>query len=91
MKREGQTPDCAERAARLHFCRMSNTVTVRLPEDLAAWLSAAARRRGVSQGRIIRDQLEQARRNASHQAFMKLAGSIRGAKDLSARKGFSKS
>lgn len=68
---------------------MSNTVTVRLPPDLANWLAAAARRRGVPRGRIIKDQLEQARKNASHQAFMKLAGMVRGPKNLSSRKGFS--
>ena len=69
---------------------MSNTVTVRLTPELANWLAVAAQRRGVSQSRIVRDHLEQARSNASHQAFMTLAGCIRGPKDLSSRKGFSK-
>jgi len=70
---------------------MSHTVTVRLSPELASWLAVAAQRRGVSQSRIIRDHLDQARNNASHQAFMKLAGCVRGPKDLSSRKGFSKS
>jgi hypothetical protein len=45
---------------------------------------------GVSQGQIIRDQLEKAKEGASGQSFMRLAGAVRGPKDLSARKGFSK-
>jgi predicted transcriptional regulator len=69
---------------------MSNTVTVRLPDDLAHWLSMAAERRGVSQGKIIRDELEQARKKGTQREFMKLAGSVRGPKNLSTRKGFSK-
>jgi hypothetical protein len=64
-------------------------VTVRLPRELADWLKAAARRRGVSQSRIIRDQLESARAGTPHQAFMALAGCIRGPRNLSMRKGFS--
>lgn len=69
---------------------MSTTVTVRLPKDLAGWLRTAARRRGVSQSRIIRDHLESARAKAPHQAYMELAGCVRGPKTLSSRKGFSR-
>lgn len=67
---------------------MSQTVTVRLPKELAGWLRATARRRGVSQSRIVRDQLETARAKAPSQAFMELAGCVRGPKGLSTRKGF---
>ena len=70
---------------------MSNTVTVRLPKDLASWLRATARQRGVPQSRIIRDHLEKAREDAPQQAFMALAGCVRGPKDLSQRKGFKRS
>lgn len=70
---------------------MSHTVTVRLTKELAGWLEITARRRGVSQGRIIRDHLESARAHAAEQSFMQLAGSIAGAKNLSGRKGFSRS
>jgi hypothetical protein len=68
---------------------MSNTITVRLPEDLAGWLDSASRKAGVPRGRIIRDQLELARRREK-QAFLRLAGSVEGPRDLSTRKGFSR-
>jgi hypothetical protein len=73
---------------RIHFWHMSNTVTVRLPEDLADWLRENARSRGLSQSQVIKDQLEKARNGAPGQAFMSLAGAIDGPKDLSQRKGF---
>jgi predicted DNA-binding protein len=66
---------------------MSNTITVRLPEDLAGWLEAASREAGVPRGRIIRELLELARRR-EEQPFMHIAGSVEGARDLSSRKGF---
>jgi predicted transcriptional regulator len=70
---------------------MSHTITIRLDTDLARWLEETAARTGVSQGKIIRDQLERARANARTQSFMRLAGIVRGPKDLSTRKGFSRS
>jgi predicted DNA-binding protein len=70
---------------------MSNTVTVRLTKELAAWLEQASKRLGVPRGRIIREQLERARESGGEQSFMRLAGSVRGTRDLSARKGFSRS
>jgi len=69
---------------------MSHTVTVRLPKELAGWLKATARQRGVSQSRVIRDHLERARKSTPSQAFMELAGCVRGPKDLSQRRGFSR-
>lgn len=75
----------------LHFCPMSTTITVRLSEELAAWLEEAAARSGVSQGRLIRDQLEKARASGEGQSFLRLAGAIDGPEDLSKRKGFSRS
>jgi predicted transcriptional regulator len=69
---------------------MSQTITVRLTKELAAWLQHVAARTGVSQGRIIRDQLEKARAAQPRQSFMRLAGSVRGPRDLSSRKGFSR-
>jgi predicted transcriptional regulator len=71
---------------------MSHTVTVRLPEDLANWLQNVARRRGLSQSQIIKDQLEKARQGAPDRPFIKLAGSISDLpRDLSQRKGYSRS
>jgi len=68
---------------------MSHTITVRLTKGLADWLAAEAARVGVSQGRIVRDQLEKAKARAGGSSFMRLAGKVKGAKDLSQRKGFS--
>jgi hypothetical protein len=74
----------------IHFCHMSHTISVRLDRDLAEWLQETAERTGVPQGRIIREQLEKARASRPAPSFMRLAGSARGPKDLSARKGFSR-
>ncbi|MGA2037881.1 MAG: hypothetical protein ABSH42_01290 [Bryobacteraceae bacterium] len=68
---------------------MSNTITVRLPEDLAKWLELAARQAGLPKGRIVRDELEKARGSASR-PFLRLAGAIDGPVGLSMRKGFSR-
>jgi len=68
---------------------MSNTITVRLPEDLAEWLNQTAHKTGLPRGRIIREELERARISETR-PFLRLAGAIAGPKDLSTRKGFSK-
>jgi hypothetical protein len=70
---------------------MRNTITVRLGEELATWLEEEAARTGVSQGKVIRDQLERAKAGGGARPFMRLAGRIRGPRDLSKRKGFSRS
>jgi hypothetical protein len=75
----------------LHFCQMGQTITIRLTKELAEWLAQTAAETGVSQGRLVRDQLERAKAAAAKQAFMRLAGTVRGPRDLSARKGFSRS
>jgi len=67
---------------------MGNTLTVRLPQDLAKWLDEAARNSGVSRGAIIRTELERVRKS-SKQSFLRLAGAVEGPADLSTRKGFS--
>jgi predicted HicB family RNase H-like nuclease len=36
---------------------MRQTITVRLSKELAAWLEDAAAKSGVSQGKLVRDQL----------------------------------
>jgi len=68
---------------------MSNTITVRLPDDLAEWLEQTARRMGVPKGRIIREELEKGR-NRRQRPFLRLAGTVSGPVDLSKRKGFSR-
>jgi hypothetical protein len=72
---------------------MCNTITIRVPKTLAAWLQEKAARTGMSQGQIVREQLERVRRgDKKTKRFMRLAGAIRtGARDLSTRKGFAKS
>lgn len=70
---------------------MSHTITVRLDAELARWLEETASKTGVSQGKIVRDQLEQAKAKAHDRSFMRLAGVVRGPRDLSTRKGFSSS
>ena len=70
---------------------MSNTLlTLRMPDELAEWLAETSRKTGIPVGRIIREQLEKARKDESQPAFMQFAGTVRRAKDLSAKKGFSR-
>ena len=70
---------------------MRQTITIRLSKELAAWLEDTAAKTGVSQGKLVRDQLEKARTTNGGQAFMRLAGVVRGPRNLSKRKGFSRS
>lgn len=74
----------------LHFWHMSHTLTIRLDRELAAWLEAESERTGVPQGRIVRAELERARKARGSKPFMRLAGAIDGPRDLSRRKGFAK-
>ncbi|MFM9888788.1 MAG: ribbon-helix-helix protein, CopG family [Burkholderiales bacterium] len=63
------------------------TVTVKLPEPLATWLSRRARELGRPQSDLIRDALEKARAGTSgatcHDVFADVCGTIDGPKDLS--------
>jgi len=70
---------------------MGNTLTVRLSPALAEWLERTAAESGRSQGEIIREQLERARTGTKGRPFMRLAGTVKGSRDLSSRKGFSRS
>lgn len=72
----------------IHFWHMGHTITVRLEADLATWLEQESANTGMSQGKIVRDQLEKAKAGGSVRPFMRLAGAARGARDLSSRKGF---
>ena len=71
---------------------MGNTITIRVPKPLSTWLQEKSARTGMSQGQIVREQLEQIRRgDKKTKNFMRLAGTVRtGARDLSTRKGFAK-
>ena len=70
---------------------MRQSISIRLSKDLAAWLKSTAAKCGVSQAKLVRDQLEKARSDYGAQPFMRLAGVVRDAKNLSKRKGFSRS
>ena len=69
---------------------MSDTITFRVPEDLAEWLTQAARRSRVPVSQIIRQQLEKAKEEAGDQPFLRHAGAISGPPDLSSRNGFTR-
>ena len=69
---------------------MDNTLTVRLPHDLAEWLTQTAQKSGVSRGAIIRRELEKARKT-SKRPYMRWVGSVKNMPpDLSMRKGFAR-
>ena len=74
----------------IQFCHMSRTISIRVSEELAAWLEDTAAKSGVSKGKLVREQLEKARTAAANQGFMRLAGSVKGPKNLSSRKGFAR-
>ncbi len=69
---------------------MGQTITIRLTKELAAWLEETAAKTGVSQGEIVRTQLEKAKSSTGSKAFMRLAGTVSGVKGLSGRKGFAR-
>jgi predicted transcriptional regulator len=69
---------------------MSNTLTIRLPEDLAKWLAEIAHETGIPAGRLVREQLQRARSEQEQKPYMELAGKITGPRNLSKRKGFSR-
>ena len=66
---------------------MSTTLSIRLTEDLARWVEEQSRVTGRSQGSLVKEAVERARR-AEPKPFMKLAGCLEGPEDLSERKGF---
>ena len=68
---------------------MSKAVTVRISSDLAQWLDETSRKTGVPKGRIIREELEKARKSEGR-PFMQLAGVVDGPANLSSRKGLSR-
>lgn len=70
---------------------MSNTLTIRLPEDLLERLKEKSRRTGLPLGRVVRDSLESTLNNENEPAWMKYAGTLSGPKNLSSRKGYSRS
>ena len=69
---------------------MSNTLSIRLPKELAQWVQQTAKQTGLTQGEVVRQQLEKARSSNAKKPWMALAGATRGPRDLSTREGFGK-
>ena len=72
---------------------MSNTLTVRLPQELLERLREKSRRTGLPVGRVVRESLEAAlsKDTNKQQAWRKYAGIFKdGPPDLSSRKGYSR-
>lgn len=67
---------------------MSNTITIRLPEELDQWLEEESHKTGLPKGRIVRQHLEASRTRKACQPFLDLAGSIEGKPGLSRKRGF---
>jgi hypothetical protein len=68
---------------------MSNTLTVRLPEELLERLREKSRRTGLPMARLVRQSLETALPPNVNQVGRKFAGVIKGgARNVSSRKGF---
>ncbi|HKT89344.1 MAG TPA: hypothetical protein VJQ59_12955 [Candidatus Sulfotelmatobacter sp.] len=69
---------------------MSNTLTIRLSEELLKWLREKSLKTGLPVGRVVRDSLENSRREESN-PLLEYAGVIQGGPpDVSSRKGFSR-
>lgn len=70
---------------------MSNTLTVRLPEELLQRLREKSRRTGLPLGRVVRQAVENSLLEEESPAWKKYAGIIKGGpRNLSSRKGFSR-
>ncbi len=75
---------------------MSNTLTIRLPEDLLKRLREKSRRTGLPVNRVVRESLEVTLRSNENQAngnqaWRKYVGILKdGPPDLSSRKGYSR-
>jgi hypothetical protein len=70
---------------------MRITFTVRLTEQQANWLADTSRRSDIPVSRIIRDELEKARKAGGTRPFMRHVGKLSAPPDLSTRQGFSRS
>jgi predicted DNA-binding protein len=70
---------------------MSNTLTVRLPDDLLERLRKKSRSTGLPVGRVVRRALEISLDGDESNPLLQFAGLIKGGpKDVSTRKGYSR-
>jgi hypothetical protein len=75
---------------RVTLLHMGHTLTIRLTEELAVWLKETSRSTGIPMGKLVREELENAKAKHGKQRFLRHLGAISGPPDLSTRKGFSK-
>jgi hypothetical protein len=70
---------------------MSNTLTIRLPEDLLERLRNKSRSTGLPVGRVVRQALETSLDGDGSNPLLQFAGLIKGGpRDVSSRKGYSR-
>jgi predicted DNA-binding protein len=70
---------------------MSNTLTVRLPEELLERLRKKSRSTGLPVGRVVRQALETSLDGEGSNSLLEFAGLIKGGpRDVSSRKGYSR-
>lgn len=70
---------------------MSNTLTIRLPEEMLERLRKLANRAGLPLGQLVRESLQKTLSGDEHNPLLNFAGVIKGGpRDLSSRKGFSR-
>ena len=70
---------------------MSNTLTIRLPQDLLDRLRRVSRRTGLPVGRVVRQSLETTLSQDAGNPLLQFSGLIKGGPpDVSTRKGFSR-
>src|SRR4029077_12340192 len=71
----------------LQLCHMSRTSMVRTTEALLAWLKELSQKTGLRGGRITRKQGESAKSKLGNERFLRHAGKIAGAPNLSTEQG----
>jgi predicted DNA-binding protein len=70
---------------------MSNTLTVRFPEELLQRLREKSRRTGLPVGRVVRQAVESSLSLEEKNPLLEFAGVIKGGpRNVSSRKGFSR-
>lgn len=75
----------------LQLLLMSNTLTVRLPQEMLERLREKSRQTGLPMGKVVRQSLEVALKPDANQAWRKFSGVIKGGPpNVSSRKGFSR-
>ena len=82
LSRFQPTPLSCAHVVVVQFRQMRKTVTIRLPNERAAWLEPASTHSQIPRGRLMREALEPARAGGTEPSWMRLPGSIRGARDL---------